>query len=188
MAQPSIPESISGSGPLAPEPAKSAAGENNGDKIPRSRGAEILILLIGSGLLVLTSFIVVNFLTARSRDAVINATPIAIRTPITGTLQSLPVKTGEAVELNQELAVIRNTSASREELEQISTEHLAARSRQADLRRQVQAQRQLVAVVEGDAGRQQELEQRRNRHDLGQTMADLQRARAELAAASHGVV
>jgi multidrug resistance efflux pump len=181
MTPQSIPESVSGSDPLAPEPPDTAAGENNGDKIPRSRGAEILILLIGSGLLVLTSFIVVNFLTARSRDAVINATPIAIRTPITGTLQSLPVKTGEAVELNQELAVIRNTSASREELEQISTEHLAARSRQADLRRQVQAQRQLVAVVEGDAGRQQELEQRRNRHDLGQTMADLQRARAELA-------
>ncbi|MEA5441564.1 HlyD family secretion protein [Cyanobium gracile] len=129
----------------------------------------------------MTAFTVINFFTARSRDAVINATPIAIRTPITGTLHALPVKAGQAVRQDQELAVIRSPRTSRDEVERLSTERQEARSRQADLRRQVQAQKQLLADVQRDAERQQALEIRRNRQDLGQTTADLQRARAELA-------
>ncbi|MCT0207545.1 HlyD family secretion protein [Synechococcus sp. CS-1332] len=181
MTELSVREPSAESDPIETEPIETDPIEPGGERMTRSRGAEILIVLIGSGLLVLTGIIALNFLTARSRDAVINATPIAIRTPITGTLQSLPVQAGQAVRLDQELAVIRSSRASRDELERLTTERQEAQSRQADLRRQVLAQKQLVAEVQLDAGRQQALEIRRNREDLDQTTADLQRARAELA-------
>jgi multidrug resistance efflux pump len=140
-----------------------------------------MIILIGSTLLVLAGILVPTFLKARSRDAVINANPITIRTPITGTLQSLPKAVGLEVHQGQDLAVIRNTSTNRDQLEQLRTALLGARSRQADLRGQELAQRQLLAAIRVDAERQRALEIRRNRQDLLQTTADLRRAQAELA-------
>ncbi len=167
--------------PTVTDPSDVDAIDVEEDRVPRSRGAEILLILIGSGLLVLTGVIVLNFLTARSRDAVVNATPVVIRTPITGTITSLPVQAGQEVRLDQELAVVRSSRTSRDEVERLTTERQAALSRQADLRRQVQAQKQLVQEVRVDAERQQALEIRRNTQDLDQIRADLQRARAELA-------
>jgi len=154
---------------------------DDNDQSPRSLGAEVLIVLIGCTLLVLTGIIAPNFLTSRSRDAVINANPITIRTPITGTLQSLPKSTGLEVQQDQELAVIRNTNTNRDQLERLRTELQAARSRQADLRGQELAQRRLLAAIKVDAERQRALEIRRNRQDLLQTTADLRRAQAALA-------
>ena len=154
---------------------------DDNDQSPRSLGAEVLIVLIGCTLLVLTGIIAPNFLPSRSRDAVINANPITIRTPITGTLQSLPKSTGLEVQQDQELAVIRNTNTNRDQLERLRTELQAARSRQADLRGQELAQRRLLAAIKVDAERQRALEIRRNRQDLLQTTADLRRAQAALA-------
>ena len=181
VTEPPSPESTTAGKSISSVPDKNDPVANDDDRSPRSRGAEILIILIGSTLLVLAGIIAPNFLKARSRDAVINANPITIRTPITGTLQSLPKATGLEVHQGQELAVIRNTSTNRDQLERLRTELQAARSRQADLRGQELSQRQLVAEIRVDAERQRVLEIRRNHQDLMQTTADLRRAQAELA-------
>lgn len=181
MKEPLVPKAISDVDPTQTDGTATEAIEVDDDRVIKSRGAEILLILIGSGLLLMTGLIVLNFFTTRSRDAVINTTQIAIRTPITGTLESLPVQAGQAVRLDQELAVIRSNRANRDVVEQLSTERQSALSRQADLRRQVLTQKQLVTEVQLDAERQQALEIRRNNHELNQTKAELLRARAELA-------
>jgi multidrug resistance efflux pump len=155
------PESTTSGKSISSAPEKNDPVANDNDRSPRSLGAEILIVLIGCTLLVLAGIIVPNFLKSRSRDAVINANPITIRTPITGTLQSLPKGTGLEVHQGQELAVIRNTSTNRDQLERLRTELQAARSRRADLLGQELAQRHLVAAIRVDADRQRSLEIRR---------------------------
>ena len=104
------------------------------DAIPSSRRADLTILLISAGLLITALAIVINFFTARSRDAVINATPIVLRSPVTGTLESLNVGTGVEVRPGQTLAIIVNPRASRDVLSALETELESARGRLQELR------------------------------------------------------
>ena len=151
------------------------------DAIPSSRRADLTILLISAGLLITALAIVINFFTARSRDAVINATPIVLRSPVTGTLESLNVGTGVEVRPGQTLAIIVNHRASRDVLSALETELESARGRLQELRTRRDLRRKLVDRLTQDARQQRNLEVARDQGDRDNLGFALDRARKELA-------
>ena len=151
------------------------------DAIPSSRRADLTILLISAGLLITALAIVINFFTARSRDAVINATPIVLRSPVTGTLESLNVGTGVEVRPGQTLAIIVNPRASRDVLSALETELESARGRLQELRTRRDLRRKLVDRLTQDARQQRNLEVARDQGDRDNLGFALDRARKELA-------
>lgn len=106
-------------GAAGPEPDAPATDDD--DAIPSSRRADLTILLISAGLLITALAIVINCFTARSRDAVINATPIVLRRPVTGILESLTVGTGVEVRPGQTVAIVVNPMATRDALTDLET-------------------------------------------------------------------
>jgi multidrug resistance efflux pump len=157
------------------------APTDDDDAIPSSRRADLTILLISAGLLITALAIVINFFTARSRDAVINATPIVLRSPVTGTLESLNVGTGVEVRPGQTLAIIVNPRASRDTLSALETELETARGRLQELRTRRDLRRKLVERLTQDARQQRDLEVARDRGDRDSLGFALDRARKELA-------
>jgi len=151
------------------------------EAIPSSRRADLTILLISAGLLITALAIVINFFTARSRDAVINATPIVLRSPVTGTLESLNVGTGVEVRPGQTLAIIVNPRASRDALSALETDLETARGRLQELRTRRDLRRKLVDRLSQDARQQRNLEVARDQGDRDNLGFALDRARKELA-------
>lgn len=158
-----------------------APATDDDDAIPSSRRADLTILLISAGLLITALAIVINFFTARSRDAVINATPIVLRSPVTGTLESLNVGTGVEVRPGQTLAIIVNPRASRDALSALETELETARGRLQELRTRRDLRRKLVERLTQDARQQRNLEVARDQGDRDSLGFALDRARKELA-------
>jgi multidrug resistance efflux pump len=172
----SEPESAGSAGQILDAPTT-----DDDDAIPSSRRADLTILLISAGLLITALAIVINFFTARSRDAVINATPIVLRSPVTGTLESLNVGTGVEVRPGQTLAIIVNPRASRDTLSALETELETARGRLQELRTRRDLRRKLVDRLSQDARQQRNLEVARDQGDRDNLGFALDRARKELA-------
>jgi multidrug resistance efflux pump len=165
-------------------PAPQAFDDRTGsseDAIPRSRRADLTILVVSTGLLFAAVAIVINFFTARSRDAVINATPIVLSSPVSGTLTDLAVRPGMEVAAGQQLAMVVNPMARRDQLAALETELETATGRLRDLRARRDLQQKLVARLGRDVERQRALEIRRNRSDRDDIGFSLDRARKELA-------
>ncbi|MCP9836116.1 HlyD family efflux transporter periplasmic adaptor subunit [Cyanobium sp. N.Huapi 1H5] len=180
------PESAGSAGEILDAPAPDIAGPDiaptdDDDAIPSSRRADLTILLISAGLLITALAIVINFFTARSRDAVINATPIVLRSPVTGTLESLNVGTGVEVRPGQTLAIIVNPRASRDALSALETDLETARGRLQELRTRRDLRRKLVDRLTQDARQQRNLEVARDQGDRDNLGFALDRARKELA-------
>ena len=176
----------------ANEPEPSGASEASGllpdapatdddDAIPSSRRADLTILLISAGLLITALAIVINFFTARSRDAVINATPIVLRSPVTGILESLTVGTGVEVRSGQTLATVVNPMATRDALSDLETQLETARGRLQELRTRRDLRKKLVAQLNLDARQQRSLEISRDQNERDNLGFALERARKELA-------
>ncbi|WP_216912437.1 MULTISPECIES: HlyD family efflux transporter periplasmic adaptor subunit [unclassified Synechococcus] len=161
--------------------APDIAPTDGDDAIPSSRRADLTILLISAGLLITALAIVINFFTARSRDAVINATPIVLRSPVTGTLESLNVGTGVEVRPGQTLAIIVNPRASRDALSALETDLETARGRLQELRTRRDLRQKLVERLTQDARQQRNLEVARDQGDRDNLGFALDRARKELA-------
>lgn len=181
VAGASDPESARSAGQVLDAPAPDIAATEDDDAIPSSRRADLTILLISAGLLITALAIVINFFTARSRDAVINATPIVLRSPVTGTLESLNVGTGVEVRPGQTLAIIVNPRASRDALSALETELETARGRLQELRTRRDLRRKLVDRLTQDARQQRNLEVARDQGDRDNLGFALDRARKELA-------
>ena len=186
IAGASYPESAGPVGQVLDGAAPDIAGPEiapteDDDAIPSSRRADLTILLISAGLLITALAIVINFFTARSRDAVINATPIVLRSPVTGTLESLNVGTGVEVRPGQTLAIIVNPRASRDVLSALETELESARGRLQELRTRRDLRRKLVDRLTQDARQQRNLEVARDQGDRDNLGFALDRARKELA-------
>ncbi len=177
----SEPESAGSAGQILDVAAPDIAAMDDDDAIPSSRRADLTILLISAGLLITALAIVINFFTARSRDAVINATPIVLRSPVTGTLESLNVGTGVEVRPGQTLAIIVNPRASRDTLSALETELETARGRLQELRTRSDLRRKLVERLSQDARQQRNLEVARDQGDRDSLGFALDRARKELA-------
>jgi len=177
----SEPESVGAAGQVLDVAAPDIAATDDDDAIPSSRRADLTILLISAGLLITALAIVINFFTARSRDAVINATPIVLRSPVTGTLESLNVGTGVEVRPGQTLAIIVNPRASRDALSALETELETARGRLQELRTRRDLRQKLVERLTQDARQQRNLEVARDLGDRDSLGFALDRARKELA-------
>lgn len=175
------PESAGPAGQVLDVASPEIAATDDDDAIPSSRRADLTILLISAGLLITALAIVINFFTARSRDAVINATPIVLRSPVTGTLESLNVGTGVEVRPGQTLAIIVNPRASRDALSALETELETARGRLQELRTRRDLRRKLVERLSQDARQQRNLEVARDQGDRDSLGFALDRARKELA-------
>lgn len=175
------PESAGSAGQVLDVAAPDIAATDDDDAIPSSRRADLTILLISAGLLITALAIVINFFTARSRDAVINATPIVLRSPVTGTLESLNVGTGVEVRPGQTLAIIVNPRASRDALSALETELETARGRLQELRTRRDLRQKLVERLSQDARQQRNLEVARDQGDRDSLGFALDRARKELA-------
>lgn len=177
----SEPDSAGPAGQVLDVTAPDIAATDDDDAIPSSRRADLTILLISAGLLITALAIVINFFTARSRDAVINATPIVLRSPVTGTLESLNVGTGVEVRPGQTLAIIVNPRASRDTLSALETELETARGRLQELRTRRDLRQKLVERLSQDARQQRNLEVARDQGDRDSLGFALDRARKELA-------
>ncbi|WP_094585668.1 HlyD family efflux transporter periplasmic adaptor subunit [Synechococcus sp. BO 8801] len=177
----SEPESAGPAGQVLDVAAPDIAPTDGDDAIPSSRRADLTILLISAGLLITALAIVINFFTARSRDAVINATPIVLRSPVTGTLESLNVGTGVEVRPGQTLAIIVNPRASRDALSALETDLETARGRLQELRTRRDLRQKLVERLTQDARQQRNLEVARDQGDRDNLGFALDRARKELA-------
>jgi multidrug resistance efflux pump len=177
----SEPDSAGPAGQALDVTAPDIAATDDDEAIPSSRRADLTILLISAGLLITALAIVINFFTARSRDAVINATPIVLRSPVTGTLESLNVGTGVEVRPGQTLAIIVNPRASRDTLSALETELETARGRLQELRTRRDLRRKLVERLSQDARQQRNLEVARDQGDRDSLGFALDRARKELA-------
>lgn len=158
------------------------------DAIPSSRRADLTILLISAGLLITALAIVINFFTARSRDAVINATPIVLRSPVSGILESLTVGTGVEVRAGQTLAIVVNPMATRDALTDLETQLETARGRLQELRTRRDLRKKLVAQLSLDARQQRSLEISRDQNERDNLGFALERARKELAFAQRETV
>ncbi|MBW4529637.1 MAG: HlyD family efflux transporter periplasmic adaptor subunit [Aphanothece saxicola GSE-SYN-MK-01-06B] len=132
--------------------------------------------------------IVINFFTARSRDAVINATPIVLRSPVTGILESLTVGTGVEVRSGQTVAIVVNPMATRDALTNLETQLETARGRLAELRTRRDLRQKLVAQLNLDARQQRSLEISRDQNERDNLGFALDRARKELAFAQRETV
>ncbi len=172
----SDPEPTGASGPVL-----DAAATDDDDGIPSSRRADLTILLISAGLLITALAIVINFFTARSRDAVINATPIVLRSPVTGILESLTVGTGVEVRPGQTLAIVVNPMATRDVLTDLETQLETARGRLQELRTRRDLRKKLVMRLNLDASQQRSLEISRDQSERDGLGFALDRARKELA-------
>ncbi len=177
----SEPESAGAAGQVLDVAAPDITATDDDDAIPSSRRADLTILLISAGLLITALAIVINFFTARSRDAVINATPIVLRSPVTGTLESLNVGTGVEVRPGQTLAIIVNPRASRDALSALETDLETARGRLQELRTRRDLRQKLVERLTQDARQQRNLEVARDQGDRDNLGFALDRARKELA-------
>lgn len=177
----SEPESAGAAGQVLDVATPDIAATDDDDAIPSSRRADLTILLISAGLLITALAIVINFFTARSRDAVINATPIVLRSPVTGTLESLNVGTGVEVRPGQTLAIIVNPRASRDALSALETDLETARGRLQELRTRRDLRQKLVERLTQDARQQRNLEVARDQGDRDSLGFALDRARKELA-------
>ena len=167
--------------PFLPEAPIEGPDPEEDDAIPRSRRADLTILVISAGLLITALAIVINFFTARSRDAVINATPIVLRSPVSGTLENLSVGTGMEVRAGQTLAIVVNPMARRDSLAALETDLRTARARLQDLQTRRDLRQQLVNRLQQDARQQRTLEISRDRSDRDGLGFALDRARKELA-------
>ncbi len=151
------------------------------EPIRRSRTANGLILTLACGLAVTSVAILANFLTARSRDAVVEATSIEIKTPISGILLELKVKAGEAVSAGQSLGRVEDSRASGQEVRNLKTSLLTAGSDLEELDEELAKQRRLVETIRNDAEQQKELEIERSSRELQRLEAELRRSREEVA-------
>ncbi len=119
----------------------------------------------------------INVFTARSRDAVINANPIVLRSPVTGILESLTVRTGVEVRTGQTLAIVVNPMATRDAHTDLETQLETARGRLEELRTRRDLRRKLVAQLNLDARQQRSLEISRNQNERDNLGFALDRAR-----------
>ncbi len=165
----------------APGSVLGAPATEDDDVVPTSRRADLTILLISAGLLITALAIVINFFTARSRDAVINATPIVLRSPVTGILESLTVGTGVEVRPGQTLAIVVNPMATRDVLAGLETQLETARGRLQELRTRRDLRKKLVAQLNQDARQQRSLEISRDQNERDNLGFALDRARKEFA-------
>jgi multidrug resistance efflux pump len=177
------PELAGATGPVPDAPVT-----DDDDAIPSSRRADLTILLISAGLLITALAIVINFFTARSRDAVINATPIVLRSPVSGILESLTVGTGVEVRAGQTLAIVVNPMATRDALTDLETQLETARGRLQELRTRRDLRKKLVAQLSLDARQQRSLEISRDQNERDNLGFALERARKELAFAQRETV
>lgn len=155
--------------------------------VRRSRLANGLILGLG-GVLVITSVaILADFLTARSRDAVVEATPIDLRSPISGELEELNVKAGIGVKAGERLGRVHDPRASSLEVRRLGTALATAKGELAEQEEELRKTQQLVDAVRSDAGTQQQLEIEKSSSDLRRLEAEASRAREEVQFAERNV-
>ncbi|MEI6829236.1 MAG: HlyD family efflux transporter periplasmic adaptor subunit [Synechococcaceae cyanobacterium ELA445] len=149
--------------------------------IRRSRLANGLILTLAGTLVVASVAILSNFLTARSRDAVVEATPIDLKTPISGILEELNVKAGVAVKAGETLGRIDDPLTSNQEVSRLTTALATAKGDLAELQEEINKQLRLNQTVQGDADAQQKLEIERGTSDLRRLETEVVRSGEEVA-------
>ena len=151
------------------------------DTPQRSSRANMLVIGLGSGLLLLAAGVVLHVLTTRSRDAVVDPDFIEIASPIKGQLVDLNVEAGDAVQTGEQLAKVDDSRASDAEVRRLQT---ALSTAEAELER-VSSEQSLKAELAGgfarDASDQRRLETGRNAQELRQLQADRAREQQELA-------
>jgi multidrug resistance efflux pump len=152
------------------------------DETPqRSSRANTLVIVLGSGLLLLAAGIVVHVMTTRARDAVVDADFIEIASPISGQLDGLKVEAGEAVQTGERLATVQDQRASNAEVRRLQTALSTAEAELERISREEQLKQELSGGFARDAADQRRLEIGRSNQELNQLQADLARERQELA-------
>lgn len=167
---------------MSSQPPDQPANDPSSDEPPirRSRLANGLIVTLAGALVLASVAILANFLTARSRDAVVEATPIDLKTPISGTLEELSVKVGVAVKAGEKLGRIHDPRASSQEVRRLTTALATAKGDLTELDEDLAKQRRLKDKVRSDAGAQQQLEVEKGTSELRRLEAEANRSREEV--------
>lgn len=181
--QPALEPSIAPS----PEPSLTPTGESptgrpDGNDPPPKRSARANALIIGLGctLLLAAVGVLVHTLTTRARDAVVDADFIELTSPISGQLIELKVEEGEAVELQESLALVQNPRASDGDVRQLRTALTTAEATLEQVSREWAVKQKLASDFLRDAGDQRRLETARSGNDLDQLRAERSREQQEL--------
>ncbi|QEY32462.1 HlyD family efflux transporter periplasmic adaptor subunit [Synechococcus sp. RSCCF101] len=178
---PASEEGTGAGGSGAPPPPGPPSISAPSSRIPRSGNANLAIVLIALGLLATAAGIAVNFLSARSRDAVINAVPIHVSAPIEGVVERIDVQPGSLVQAGAVIARVRNPVAPRDAIKTLQTALQTATSRVTDLEEQEGLQQQRLTRLRSDREQQLALESERDRQEIRETEAALQRTGQALA-------
>ncbi len=166
----------------APQGPAAAGGPSGNDQPPqRSSRATVLVVVLGAGLLLAALAVVMNALTTRARDAVVDADFIELGSPISGQLMELRVDAGSPVQAGEDLARVQNPRASDSDVRQLRTALNTAEARLDELDHELSLQRQLAGEFSRNAGDQKTLEIARINHELDQLHAEQARERQELA-------
>ena len=147
--------------------------------IPRSLLANLLLLMISAGLVILSLRLLHDRLTSViSRDAVINGTLLDINAPLEGTVTELRVKTGEVVPKDQTVITLKNDRVSKLQVQEIKSR---INEQQGELERsQAQLERLLVLrqTLLTDQQNQSHLENLEAQDSVAEAEAELKSAQA----------
>jgi multidrug resistance efflux pump len=147
--------------------------------IPRSLLSNLLILIAGTGLVVLSLRLLHDRLTSViSRDAVINGTLIDINAPLEGTVTELRVKTGDAISKEKTVITLQNERVSKLPVQEIKSR---INQQQGELERaqsQLDRQLALLQILLDDQKNQSQLENLEAQESVAQVEAELQSAQS----------
>jgi multidrug resistance efflux pump len=148
---------------------------------PRSRRADVVVLSIGAVLALTAVGLLMNLTIPRSRDAVVEAPSITLRSAISGSVSEMNVQVGQPVKAGQVLAVLRDPRASDQEWNRLRGELETARATLRGLEEQRSLSRAQLQRFGTDVQRQRQLQGERNRNELDRLGTQLASARDEAA-------
>ncbi|MFM7675607.1 MAG: HlyD family secretion protein [Synechococcus sp.] len=147
--------------------------------IRRSRRGDVVVLSIGAVLALSAVGLLINLSIPRSRDAVVEAPSITLRSAINGSVTTMEVRPGEAVRAGQRLAVISDPRASDLEWSRLRLDLDTARTSLRGLEEQLQLSRAQLQRFQRDVRDQRQLQGERNRSELERLQSQLASAKEE---------
>ncbi|MEB3184099.1 MAG: HlyD family efflux transporter periplasmic adaptor subunit [Cyanobacteriota bacterium] len=147
--------------------------------IHRSRRGDVVVLSIGAVLALSAVGLLINLSIPRSRDAVVEAPSITLRSAISGSVTTMDVRPGEAVRAGQRLAVISNPRASDQDWSRLRIDLDTARTTLRGLEEQLQLSRAQLQRFQRDVRDQRQLQGQRNRSELERLESQLASAQEE---------
>ncbi|MFZ4805398.1 MAG: HlyD family secretion protein [Synechococcus lacustris] len=152
----------------------------NQTKATRSKQAELIIILAGGSLLVATAFLLINFWVPKSRDAIVEATPTIVRTPINGTIADMKVDTSDQIHAGEIIAVVENEQASDLDGKRLATSLDEAEAELEGRQKLMVASLERYRSLQQDAFEQHRLEGSLNNDRIQAALAKLRRSQEEL--------